>query len=210
MRGEFLDLNGARIYYYAAGTRGAGEPVILIHGFMANNENQWVKPDIVKALVGKGYRVIALDSRGHGRSGKPEGSDKYGKEMSEDVARLMDKLGIDKAHIVTYSMGSWIGQRLAVDHPKKVASLVVGGYWYARNTVEQVRINSPTYERIATQKDFIAELLPPPLNVVRSMLLYASACTVRSVLPLERPLSASPVGSLTLPVRSRPKRVARS
>jgi pimeloyl-ACP methyl ester carboxylesterase len=57
MRGEFIDLNGERIYYYAAGTRGVGDPIVLIHGFPTSS-HIWF--DVVPRLP-QGHRVIVVD-----------------------------------------------------------------------------------------------------------------------------------------------------
>ena len=67
MRGEFLDLSGARIYYYAAGTRGAGDPVVLIHGFPTSS-HLW--NDVVP-LMPAGHRIVVVDLLGYGRSDRP-------------------------------------------------------------------------------------------------------------------------------------------
>jgi len=81
-----FDSNGVNLFYRDEGT---GQPVVLIHGYLANHDNQWFRPKIAEALLAKGYRVVALDSRGHGQSGKPLGEDNYGAEMSEDLVRLL-------------------------------------------------------------------------------------------------------------------------
>ena len=70
MRGEFLDLGGHQLYYYAAGTRGAGEPVLFLHGFPASS-HLW--GSVVRAMPG-GHRLIVLDQLGYGRSDRPEGA----------------------------------------------------------------------------------------------------------------------------------------
>lgn len=117
--------NGVNIFYK---DQGVGEPVVLIHGYLADNENQWETPGVVKALLKKNkYRVISLDSRGHGQSDKPLGPEKYGSTMPEDVARLLESLSIKKAHMVGYSMGSWIAQKFAEDHPNMAYTLTAGG-----------------------------------------------------------------------------------
>src|SRR5881397_2402529 len=96
---QFFDSNGVKIRYTV---EGQGEPVLLIHGFTADIEKQWGQPGVLKALA-KDHRVIALDNRGHGKSGKPHDAKMYGKEMVEDAVRLLDHLKIAKAHVVGYS-----------------------------------------------------------------------------------------------------------
>ena len=74
-----------------------------------------------------GRRVIGLDNRGHGGSDKPHDPNAYGPHMVEDVANLLDHLGLDQVDYVGYSMGSQIGLRLLVAHPERVRRAVTGG-----------------------------------------------------------------------------------
>jgi pimeloyl-ACP methyl ester carboxylesterase len=120
---QFFDSNGVKIHYVV---EGEGEPVLLIHGFTANVQVQWGLPGIIKGLA-KDYQVIALDCRGHGKSGKPHDVKKYGMEMVEDAVRLLDHLKIKKAHVVGYSMGAMITNKLLATHPERVLSATLGG-----------------------------------------------------------------------------------
>ena len=123
-----FDAGGVKIRYT---DQGQGEPVVLVHGFGVNLEMQWDLPGIIKALS-KDHRVIALDVRGHGKSGKPHDPRKYGAEMAEDVVRLLDHLKIKKAHVVGYSMGAMITARLLVAHPERLLTATLGGAGPAR------------------------------------------------------------------------------
>jgi len=114
-----------RIAYSDVGNA-KGEPVILIHGYVVTSSLQWTLPGITKALS-TDYRVVLFDNRGHGLSERPHDPDQYGMEMVSDVARLMDHLGIEKAHIIGYSMGAFIAHKFATTYPKRVKSLVLGG-----------------------------------------------------------------------------------
>lgn len=105
-----------------------GTPVLLIHGFASNVPTNWVHTGWVGELVRAGYRVIALDNRGHGQSAKLYELDDYGAPlMAEDARRLLDHLGISHAHVIGYSMGARIAAFLALAHPERVKSLVFGG-----------------------------------------------------------------------------------
>ena len=107
---------------------GKGEPILLIHGFASNIVTNWVDPGWVRTLVAAGRRVIAYDNRGHGRSGKVYDPAAYGAPlMAEDGRRLLDHLGIARADVLGYSMGARIATFLALAHPDRVRSLIVGG-----------------------------------------------------------------------------------
>jgi len=108
-------VNGVKIWY---ATFGSGEPVILLHGGLANAE-YWGKQ--VTALAAR-YRVVVMDSRGHGRStrdARPFGYDL----MADDVLGLMDFLKIDKAAVVGWSDGAILGLDMALRHPKRLSKL---------------------------------------------------------------------------------------
>lgn len=105
---------------------GRGAPVIMVHGYTSNIERGFVQPGVFPA-VAQHYRAIAIDARGHGRSGKPHDRAAYGPEMGRDVTRLMDHLGIPKAHIVGYSMGAHIVAQLAILDPGRFLTLTLGG-----------------------------------------------------------------------------------
>ncbi|WP_026479707.1 alpha/beta fold hydrolase [Ahrensia sp. 13_GOM-1096m] len=105
-----------------------GAPILLIHGFASNKRVNWVSPGWVQTLTGAGYRVIALDNRGHGGSDKPHEPEAYMPEkMADDAAALLDHLDIAQAHVMGYSMGARISAFLALRHPDKVKSVIFGG-----------------------------------------------------------------------------------
>src|SRR6185503_14973623 len=94
--GESFDSGGVQIHYV---DRGRGVPVVLIHGFTGSSARHWEAPGVVDAVGKAGYRVVAMDCRGHGESGKPHDPGQYGLEMVRDVVRLLDHLKIARAHI---------------------------------------------------------------------------------------------------------------
>jgi pimeloyl-ACP methyl ester carboxylesterase len=119
--------NGVKIRFIS---EGKGEAVVLLHGLTGRAES-WGKNPVRNAKMmpelAKNYRVIALDCRGHGQSDKPHDPKKYGREMIEDVVRLLDHLKIKKAHVVGYSMGAWVAGTLLVTHPDRLLSATLGG-----------------------------------------------------------------------------------
>jgi pimeloyl-ACP methyl ester carboxylesterase len=106
----------------------SGDSILLIHGFASSANVNWVFPGWVKTLGDAGYRVIALDNRGHGASSKPYDASLYHPpQMAGDAAALLSHLGIGEAHVMGYSMGARIAAFLALEHPHRVRSLVFGG-----------------------------------------------------------------------------------
>lgn len=107
---------------------GEGDPVVLVHGFASNKEVNWVNTGWTTTLTRAGFRAIALDNRGHGASSKLYDPAAYhSATMAEDVRALLDHLQIDRADVMGYSMGARIAAFLAVEHPGRVRSLVLGG-----------------------------------------------------------------------------------
>jgi len=120
---QFFESNGVRIRYVE---EGSGEPVVLIHGFTQNADRGWIDTGVFQELA-KRYRTIALDCRGHGKSGKPHDPKQYGWEMARDAVRLLDHLGIPKAHMAGYSMGGGIVIRLLTLAPERFLTATLGG-----------------------------------------------------------------------------------
>jgi pimeloyl-ACP methyl ester carboxylesterase len=117
--------NGVRIAYM---DEGDGDVVLLIHGFASTVRFNWIEPGWVRLLERHGYRVVALDNRGHGASQKLYDLSAYGGSlMAEDARRLLDPLGIPRADVMGYSMGARITALLALAHPQRVRSAVLAG-----------------------------------------------------------------------------------
>jgi 3-oxoadipate enol-lactonase len=109
------DLN---MYYEVPGQ---GEPLVLIAG-LGSDLSDWAFqiPEFSKK-----YRVITFDNRGAGRTDAPDMPYSI-RMMSDDTVGLMDVLGIDQAHILGVSMGGYIAQELAIRHPGRARSLILG------------------------------------------------------------------------------------
>lgn len=111
---------GARIWYAAYG---AGSPVVLLHGGLGS-AGTWGYQ--VPALVRAGHRVVAIDTRGHGRStwdGRPLG---YA-QMASDVAAVLRELGIERARFVGWSDGAVVALLLAAADPAAAAGVLFFG-----------------------------------------------------------------------------------
>src|SRR5690242_12117569 len=125
-RGVFTS-DDAEIAYLDAGDDAAA-PIMLVHGFASTKETNWLAPGWIDTLRRAGRRAIALDNRGHGESTKlydPAGY--HSAIMAADVRALMDHLGIERADLMGYSMGARIAAFLALAHPNRVRSLILGG-----------------------------------------------------------------------------------
>ncbi len=120
----FVNSDSFQIYYERFG---AGPPMILVHGWGADTESNWVDTGWIEVL--KKYRsIISIDVRGHGQSDKPHAIDPYSyAAMSRDVLVVMDTLKIDKADFMGYSMGSFMGAYLLGHHPDRFTSMILGG-----------------------------------------------------------------------------------
>lgn len=124
---RFRARDGVEIYYDQWGKGSVAPPVVLHHGYVAHARANWVWPGIVRRLTSAGRRVIALDARGHGRSGKPHDPSYYGEaRMAEDVSTLLDVLGLEQADLVGYSMGAVVSLIVGSQEPR-IRRLVIAG-----------------------------------------------------------------------------------
>jgi 3-oxoadipate enol-lactonase len=111
--------DGTAIYYESWGR---GEPLLLISG-LATDLRIWA---CQRMVFGRRFRCIAIDNRGSGRSDKPDGPYTL-EQMAADAVAVLDAEGIGRAHVVGHSMGSYIAQVLAVEHPDRLRSLTLAG-----------------------------------------------------------------------------------
>lgn len=129
MRGEFVDLDGVRLYCYAFGQRGAGHPIVLVHGSFTSS-HLW--QDVLPRLP-KGHRVLVLDLLGHGRSDPPgtgagTGAGAADMTVAAHAARLdqlLDVMGVQEVMLVGHGMGASIAARVAHERPARIAHLML-------------------------------------------------------------------------------------
>ena len=122
---EKFNSDGVEIAYQQWGE---GKPILLIHGFASNGNVNWRDTGWVAALTDAGYRVIAIDNRGHGESEKLYDKALYlAPMMAEDARRLLDHLKIEQVAVMGYSMGARISAFLTIHNPARIASVVFGG-----------------------------------------------------------------------------------
>jgi pimeloyl-ACP methyl ester carboxylesterase len=120
----FFDSDGVKIHYE---TLGEGHPIILVHGIESSIKGNWKGTGWFEILQPI-RRVIALDCRGHGLSGKPHEPAAYeGDKMPGDILNLMDHFGIVKADLFGYSMGALLSAALLARHRDRFTSVILGG-----------------------------------------------------------------------------------
>lgn len=150
-RHEFPSFDGTAISWLDSGAGNAF--ALLLHGFLVDGELNFGSADqmapllrlapppegtaaadpagrdgVAHHLAAAGFRVLVPDMRGHGRSGKPTTTAGYhGRAMARDMILLLDRLGIDRCHVLGYSMGSVTTAHLIAEAPDRLQSAIFGG-----------------------------------------------------------------------------------
>ncbi|HEX3917983.1 MAG TPA: alpha/beta hydrolase [Caulobacteraceae bacterium] len=102
--------------------------VLLVHGFATSRAENWRRLGWYGAFERKGYRIVALDLRGHGESDKPHDASAYGQgALVGDIGALMDHLGLGRVDLMGYSMGARLSLQMAISQPERILNLIVGG-----------------------------------------------------------------------------------
>jgi len=144
---------------------GQGDPIVLVHGFASSKEVNWLAPRWVATLNGAGRRVIALDNRGHGASTKLyQPAEYHTAKMASDVVALLNHLGLPRADVMGYSMGARITAFLALEHPDRVRSIVLGGL--GMHLIEGVGL--PESIAVALEAPSLADVSDPQGRMFRA------------------------------------------
>jgi pimeloyl-ACP methyl ester carboxylesterase len=125
--GAYAEVNGINLYYE---TQGSGRPLILLHGGLGSGE---MFGPILPALAAD-HQVIAVDLQGHGRTAdidRPIDA----RLMADDIAALIDHLGLDKPDVVGYSLGGGVAMHLAFKYPDKIRKLVAASANIRRDAI---------------------------------------------------------------------------
>ncbi|MCO8271051.1 alpha/beta hydrolase [Actinoplanes sp. TRM 88003] len=133
--GEYADVNGINLYYES---HGEGRPLILLHGGLGSGE-------MFGPIIGQfaeNHRVILIDLQGHGRTADIDRPIDI-KFMADDVAALIDHLGLEKPDVVGYSLGGGVALLTAIRHPAKIGRVVAASAGIRR---------SATYPEILEQQ----------------------------------------------------------
>ncbi len=167
--GQYADLNGLHLYYE---THGTGRPLILLHGGLGSGE---MFGPILPTLADH-HQVIAVDLQGHGRTADIDRPIDI-RLMADDIAALIDHLGLDKPDLVGYSLGGGVAFFTAVKYPDKVGKLVMAAANIRRDAIpaemlaQQGLVNAASaefmkdtpmyqlYERVAPRPEDFGRLL---------------------------------------------------
>ena len=115
---SYADVNGLSLYYEE---HGSGEPLVLLHGGLSAGE---MFAAILPELAA-GRRVITVDLQGHGHTADADRPLRP-QTMADDVAALIEHLGLERADVMGYSLGGLVALRAAIQHPQLVRRLVAG------------------------------------------------------------------------------------
>jgi pimeloyl-ACP methyl ester carboxylesterase len=128
--------NGVEIHYQV---EGQGHPLVLQHGGFGSIED-WYEYGYVAALRDH-YRLILIDARAHGKSGKPYDVEQYSPKLhASDIVAVLDEIKVEKCHYLGFSLGARIGYWMARFYPKRLLSLMVLGmdpYPHEMSTIEK-------------------------------------------------------------------------
>ena len=167
--GQYADVNGLHLYYE---TYGSGRPMILLHGGLASGE---MFGPILSQLA-EGHQVIAVDLQGHGRTADIDRPIDV-RLMADDIAALIDHLGLDRPDVVGYSLGGGVAMFTAIKYPEKVGRLVAASIYLRPDVIDpallaqQGQVNAAAaefmketpmyelYQRVAPDPDYFPKLL---------------------------------------------------
>lgn len=145
--GGYIPLNGIKMYYESYGS---GEPLLLVHGNGGSIKGHAQKIDFFKDK----FRVIVMDSRGHGKTTGNNGKALTYEQMAEDLNVLMDSLHVKNAYVWGQSDGGILGLLLAIHHPKKVKKLATfGANLFPGPKAIQDELHELVVQTLSTTKD---------------------------------------------------------
>ncbi len=189
--GDFAEIDGTRVHYV---DRGAGVPIVLIHG--ANGALQDFTNTVFDTLAAN-YRVIAIDRPGHGYSERPNGSVTLERQATM-LHELLNRLGIERPVIVGFSFGATMALAYALDYPKETGSVVtLGGAAYEWPGAIDWKWNLPTWPLVG---GLLADNLP---QIAGRIIRSAAVRGAFSPDPVAAEYENAPYGLMLRPVSFR-------
>ena len=159
---RFVMIDGHRIHYYVSGPV-SGPPIVLIHGLGGRSEDY---VSLTPYLEKSGYRVYAPDLLGFGQSEEPVNATYSISDQADLIANFFDAMGLRRTDLAGWSMGGWIAQKVAVDHPRRVSRLILmDSAGLTMPPTWDTRLFTPTTPAELDQLD--ALLMPHPPAVPR-------------------------------------------
>jgi pimeloyl-ACP methyl ester carboxylesterase len=160
--GAYAEVNGINLYYESLGS---GRPMILLHGGLAAGE---MFGPILPTLAAE-HRVVVVDLQGHGRTADIDRPLDH-KLLADDIAALIDHLGLDRPDLVGYSFGGGVAFWTAVKHPEKVGKLVMASANARRDAIPaemlaqqaQVKAAAAEFMRDTPMFELYQRLAPHP------------------------------------------------
>ncbi|WP_341940872.1 alpha/beta hydrolase [Microbacterium sp. LWH10-1.2] len=197
---QVYSADGTRLATYTWGDLDA-PVVVAVHGFASNARDNWVLTGWVRDLTRAGYRVLALDQRGHGLSEKPHEPGDYGiRTLATDVETVMDAYLVDDAYYLGYSLGARVGWEVIRDLPQRIGRGVLGGVPdgipLARLNLDQVRafLTDGTPVDDPTTQNYIALTERVPGNDLRALIALAEGMRAsRTIDPDPADAPSSPI-----------------
>jgi pimeloyl-ACP methyl ester carboxylesterase len=198
--GAFVELSSVKLWVTDSG--GSGDPIVLLHAATGTSET-WAKQ--TPALVKAGYRVIAIDMPGWGKSVIREGQKPV--SVAEDIEALADHLKLDRFHLLGVARGGYVALDYAAWHPQRLKTLIIGASGLGLGNDE----DAVTFRRNAAIPGFdqlpaeVREMSPSyrgmnPDGVARWKEIYARSKQKGASEPLQRtPNSNAKVAAIATP-----------
>jgi pimeloyl-ACP methyl ester carboxylesterase len=182
----FAPAGDVQLYYEV---HGSGEPILFVHGGGGSIAGSW--PSDYVTDLSRDFRVILADSRGHGRTADGTGPLTYGR-LTFDVVRLLDHLGIDRAHVVGHSMGAITALHLLVDFPDRVrtVTLLAGAYHVDNYRPEAYEDMKRELDAVIRGENLTSRWASKPVTVLKKLrdsLLEGPTFRLQTLETIDRP-----------------------
>lgn len=177
---------------------GYGEPLVLLHG-VTESRDSWHEAGYVEQFLQRKRRLILVDCRGHGRSGKPHDPSAYsGRKRAADIAAVLDHAGIRRTALMGHSMGGVVALAAALYHPDRVSALVVNG---AHPFAEELTpFRAALKDNFEAWLAFLKQLAPDLSQDARRRIRANDLAAVQASLAKDRPDFSAGFAGFTIPV----------